>query len=68
MIGELVGFSKRTLFKKMIYLNQSTYDMLEGEIMVNLSNYTAFPSSFHNELFTLNYTFNATPFFGSEEG
>lgn len=48
MVGELEGFSKRTLFKKMIHLNQSTYDMLEGEIMVNLSNYTAFPSSFHN--------------------
>lgn len=48
MFAELIGFSKRSLFKKMIHLNQSTYDMLEGEIMVNLSSYTAFPLSFHN--------------------
>lgn len=67
MIGELVNICSQNLFKKSIYLNQSKYDMLEGEIIVKLDEFLPYTKSCKNELFELNYRFNVKPFFGDSE-
>lgn len=66
MVGELVGICEQSVFKKTVSLSQSNYDMLEGEIMVNLTDHLAFPQSSSNELFTLRYYFNVRPIFEDE--
>lgn len=63
MVGELVNICTHTIFKKTVTLNQSNYDMVEGEVMVNLDDYVSLAKSYHNELFTLRYNFNVKAIF-----
>ena len=48
MVGQLVGICEQSLFKKTVPLSQLNYDMLEGEIMVNLTDHLGFPHSSAN--------------------
>ncbi len=66
MVGELVGIAQKPIFKKTITLNQSNYDMVEGEAMVDLTEHMPFLRSSTNELFTLRYFFNLRPLFDEE--
>lgn len=48
MVGELVDIAQRPIFKKTITLNQSNYDMVEGEVMVDLTEHLSFLRSCAN--------------------
>lgn len=48
MVGEISNICSEVIFKKMIYLNQCSYDMVVGEGMVKLQEYLNHPYSFSN--------------------
>lgn len=64
--AKLVDVGQEMVFSKDIFLTRETYDMLEGEAMVQLRSLADYPYSCCNELFELVYWFKVVPCFEDE--
>ena len=67
LMGELAGFPPELLCAKSIELNHFSYDMVEGETVMQLGKSLPYAGSANNQLYTLRYYFKVKAFFVSAD-